>query len=57
MHLFPKQGAGPWRNTQDFALDKRTIRKGPVADSALVFSSSVNDQPDLEDSKQNVSAG
>ena len=57
MHLFPKQGAGPWRNTQDFALDKKMIRSGPVADSALVFSSSVNDQSDLKDAKQNVSSG
>ena len=40
MHLFPKQGTGPWRNTQDFALDKKIIGKAPVADSALVFSSS-----------------
>ena len=57
MHLFPKQGTGPWRNTQDFALDKKTIRTGPVADSALVFSASVNDSADAEESQQAVSAG
>ncbi len=37
MHLFPRQGEGPWRNTQDFALDKKMVRKMPIADSALVF--------------------
>jgi cation diffusion facilitator CzcD-associated flavoprotein CzcO len=42
MHLFPKQGTGPWRNTQDFALDKKFIGKAPVADSALVFASSAD---------------
>ncbi|NCF44307.1 MAG: NAD(P)-binding domain-containing protein [Proteobacteria bacterium] len=43
MHLFPKQGHGPWRNTQDFALDKKLLRKGPLLDGALVFSSSRDD--------------
>ena len=38
MHLFPRQGEGPWRNTQDFKADKKMIRKEPVADSALKFS-------------------
>lgn len=41
MHLFPKQGEGPWRNTQDFAADKKMVRKAPIADSALVFSNAV----------------
>lgn len=41
MHLFPKQGdRGPWRNTQDFALDKKMIRKAPLEDGALVFGES-----------------
>ncbi len=39
MHLFPKQGEGPWRNTQDFAKDKKMVRHAPIEDSALVFSS------------------
>jgi len=39
MHLFPKQGdKAPWRNTQDYALDKKMIRNGPLEDGALVFS-------------------
>ena len=57
MHLFPKQDTGPWRNTQDSALDKKTMRKGPVADSALVFSASINDSADAEETQQAVSAG
>ena len=37
MHLFPKQGNGPWQNTQDFSKDKRMIRRSPIDDRALVF--------------------
>ncbi len=38
MHLFPKQGdRDPWRNTQNYALDKQTIRHQPIADGALEF--------------------
>ena len=38
MHLLPRQGEGPWRNTQDFAADKKMVRRAPIADSALIFS-------------------
>ena len=38
MHLFPRQGEGPWRNTQDFDVDRKMIRAGEIADSALRFS-------------------
>ena len=38
MHLFQKQGEGPWRNTQDFAADKKMIRKASIEDTALEFS-------------------
>jgi cation diffusion facilitator CzcD-associated flavoprotein CzcO len=38
MHLFPKQGNDPWRNTQDYKLDKKMIRQAPIEDGALVFS-------------------
>lgn len=39
MHLFPKQGdRDPWRNTQNYTLDKKTIRKAPIADGVLEFS-------------------
>ena len=37
MHLFPKQGTGPWRNTQDYKADKKMVRKAPIEDAALVF--------------------
>ncbi|MEM7099136.1 MAG: NAD(P)/FAD-dependent oxidoreductase [Pseudomonadota bacterium] len=40
MHLFPKQGNDPWRNTQDFALDKKMIRRAPLEDGALLFGQS-----------------
>jgi len=45
MHLFPKQGEDPWRNTQDFFADKKMVREGPIADSALKFSNPISDQP------------
>jgi cation diffusion facilitator CzcD-associated flavoprotein CzcO len=39
MHLFPKQGdKAPWRNTQNYALDKKMIRHAPLEDGALEFS-------------------
>lgn len=57
MHLFPKQGSGPWRNTQDFALDQKFIRKAPVADSVLVFSSSADLGGSAEEPLQAQSAG
>ena len=39
MHLFPKQGdRQPWLNTQNFALDRKTIRNAPVEDGSLIFS-------------------
>ena len=57
IHLFPKQGAGPWRNTQDFLRDRKMIRKGPIADRALVFSNSMKDEVEFEDRKHTVSAG
>ncbi len=38
MHLFPRQGdRDPWRNTQNYALDKKLIRKAPLEDGALIF--------------------
>ncbi|MEZ5551344.1 MAG: NAD(P)/FAD-dependent oxidoreductase [Pseudomonadales bacterium] len=42
MHLFPKQGdRDPWRNTQNYALEKKIIRSAPLEDGALVFSNPV----------------
>ena len=38
MDLMPKQGSkDPWRNTQNYALDKKIIRKAPLEDGALLF--------------------
>ena len=38
MHLFPKQGdRGPWRNTQNYAEDKKMIRHAPIDDGVLRF--------------------
>ena len=38
MHLFPRQGdRDPWRNTQNYLLDRKTILKAPLEDGALVF--------------------
>lgn len=41
MHLFPKQSdRDPWRNTQNYALDKKLIRKAPLEDGTLIFGNS-----------------
>jgi cation diffusion facilitator CzcD-associated flavoprotein CzcO len=38
MHLFPKQGdRDPWRNTQNYVLDKQAIREAPIDDDVLEF--------------------
>jgi len=39
LSLLPKQGTeSPWRNTQNYALDRKTIGKGPIEDGVLQFS-------------------
>ena len=43
MHLFPKQGSvDPWRNTQDYFLDKKLVHKAPLEDGALIFGPSAS---------------
>jgi hypothetical protein len=38
MHLMPRQGdVAPWRNTQNYALDKKMIRNAPLEDGVLIF--------------------
>jgi hypothetical protein len=38
MQLLPKQGdKDPWRNTQNYALEKKLIRRAALEDGALVF--------------------
>ncbi len=39
LHEFPKQGSKePWRLRQNYVLDIRTIRRGPIEDGAMQFS-------------------
>jgi len=39
MHLLPKQGdRQPWINTQDYLLDRKILRSGPIDDGVLTFS-------------------
>jgi hypothetical protein len=61
MHLFPKQGdRDPWRNTQNYALDKETIRNSPIEDGVLDFSNppavAVNAESGPEDEMRRKSA-
>jgi len=38
MHLFPKQSdRDPWRNTQNYAFDKKAIREAALEDGVLEF--------------------
>ena len=38
IHLLPRQGTeAPWLNTQNYALDKKTIAEGPIEDGVLQF--------------------
>ncbi len=38
LHLFPRQGdRDPWRNTQNYTLDKHSIREAPIEDGVLEF--------------------
>ena len=44
MHLFPKQGDRyPWVNIQNYAADKKMIRKDSIKDDVLIFSNSAKD--------------
>jgi cation diffusion facilitator CzcD-associated flavoprotein CzcO len=43
MHRFPKQGDHePWLNTQNYAADKKMIRRAPLEDGRLTFSNPGN---------------
>ena len=38
LDLMPKQGEeDPWRNTQNYALDKKIIRDAPLEDGVMTF--------------------
>ena len=47
---FPKQGSKePWKLHQNYVLDIRTIRRGPIDDGAMRFSrAALQDQPPRE---------
>ena len=56
LDLMPKQGAeDPWRNTQNYALDKKIIRNAPLEDGVMTFVDvAVNqDAPDSGASRNN----
>ena len=39
MHRFPKQGdEDPWRNTQDYLADRKSLKGAPIADGVLQLS-------------------
>ncbi|MEM7080986.1 MAG: NAD(P)/FAD-dependent oxidoreductase, partial [Pseudomonadota bacterium] len=61
MHLFPKQGdKDPWRNTQNYALDKKLIRNAALEDGRLRFGESeavAHPQFDSIETEQYASAG
>ena len=45
MHLFPRQGdRDPWRNTQNYLLDRQMIKNGKIDDNALQFSARRNEE-------------
>lgn len=57
MHLFPKQGdQDPWRNTQNYAQDKKVIRNAPLEDGALIFSNPVDPATNLSSEEQTTPA-
>ncbi len=48
-HLLPKQGSkAPWKLRQVYALDARTLRRAPIDDGALRFSSPAPEPRSLE---------
>jgi hypothetical protein len=47
IHLLPKQGTvAPWRNVQNYALDRKVIGKGPIEDGVLQFTGQDNTRVD-----------
>ena len=57
MHLFPKQGAkDPWRNTQNYLLDKKLIPNAPLEDGALTFCHPVGEAGQASESEEVRSA-
>ena len=54
MHLFPRQSdRDPWRNTQNYLLDKKLIRHASLEDGVLTFSNPV---PTLAETQAAISS-
>jgi len=52
MPMMPKQGdREPWTNPQRYSLDKKTLRKAPLEDGAMIFSNPVRPRQGAEDTK------
>ena len=57
MHLFPKQGdRDPWRNTQNYLLDKKLIKNAPLEDGALTFDNPPAESIEPEQEEQRADA-
>ena len=49
LDLMPKQGnEDPWRNTQNYALDKKIIRNAPLEDGVMTFVKNTATQDSFE---------
>ena len=59
MHLLPRQGdRDPWRNTQDYAYEKKLIGRARLDDGALVFEPAPESAATVDDADlQQVAAG
>ena len=56
LDLMPKQGEeDPWRNTQNYALDKKIIRDAPLEDGVMTFvdAAVTQDAPDSGTGRDN----
>ena len=53
LHLFPRQGdRDPWRNTQNYTLDKQTIRAAAIEDGVLEFAAAVQGDKALQANRE-----
>ncbi len=56
-HLLPQQGDHPpWQNTQNYLLDKKLLKHGPVEDGVLQFLGSAADSSDAPTSETSSTA-
>ena len=59
MHLLPRQGdRDPWRNTQDYAYERKLIGRARLDDGALVFEPAPDSATTVDDADlRQVAAG